>query len=468
MRKGIVALAVVLAIVLLVPFGFGYWADARLSALVDQMAETGVIHAQVVKRERGWLHTTTDVVFEVRGDIARSYEEYLRKSGAEAQPLRCTVRNRVHHGPVPMTEDTRPAVAAVDSELVAGPRCQALQERLMLGVRTFLEFHGGGVSHIEMPEQSVNVDDGRGLVHWRGLNAQIQYSANFTRVRTEVVSPGIDLSDPAADVTVRDLRWLSDMQEGLEGLDLGTFEFTVASLEIQPKTDEGLHTTLGKMSLRGSSSEGDNATVDTEVSLRAEDLRAGDLDFGPAQYVLALRNMDAAAMAKITETLAEARRKNLPEQQAGMLVGATLLGLLPDILKKGPVLEMTDLSIASPFGTAAGAARMTIDTSDPAVLQNPMLLAQALVIDASLKVPEDLLVALAKRSIVKELADSGTQYSDEQLTAMARMRVRQGMASEQAQQWFVLDGGVYKLDLHMDHGRMTLNGELVQPGALAP
>lgn len=468
MKKGIVFIAIVLVVVLLAPFGFGYWADARMDALLDEMSETGVLHTQVIKRERGWLRSTSEVVFEIRGNVARGYEEYLRNAGAEVEPLRCTVRNRIHHGPIPLTDNLRPAVAVVDSELVAGPRCQALQERLKLTVRTTLAFDGGGVSRISMPEQSVTADGGSGLIHWHGLDAKVDFSGDFERVRTEIVSPGIDLSDPTADVSVRELRWYSDVKEGLEGLELGTFDFTVASLEVNPKTGEGLTTTLRDMALRGASTEGENATVDTEVSLRAQRLSAGDLDFGPAQYVIALRNMDAAAMAKITDTLAEARRKNLPEQQAGMLVGATLLGLLPDILAKGPVLEVTDLSIASPFGTAAGAARVTIDTSDPAVLQNPMLLAQALVVDASLKVPEDLLVALAKRSIAKELQGMGGQYSDEQVTAMARMRVRQGMASEQAQQWFVLDEGTYKLNLHMDQGRMTLNGRPVQPGALAP
>lgn len=468
MKKGLMIVVIVLAVVLLAPFGFGYWADQRVDALLEEIAETGVLQTQVVKRERGWLRSTNEVRIEIRGDIARSYEEYQRKAGAEVEPLQCTVRNVIHHGPIPFTEDTRPAVAIMHSQLIAGPRCAELQERMNLKLRTLFAFDGGGTSYISTPEQSVTADQGRGLVHWRGLDAEVEFSGDFERVRTKVVSPGLELKDPSADVIVRELRWSSDVSEGLEGLDLGQFEFTVQALEVHPKTGDGLDTTITEMSLRGASTEGENATVDTEVTLRAERLRAGDLDFGPAQYALALRNMDAAAMAKITETLAEARRKNLPEQQAGMLVGATLLGLLPDILKKGPVLEVTDLSIASPFGTAAGAARMTVDTSDPAVLQNPMLLAQAVIVDASLKIPEDLLVALAKRSIAKELASAGSQYSEEQINALARMRVRQGMASEQAQQWFVLDEGTYRLDLHMEQGRMTLNGQAVQPGALAP
>lgn len=469
MRTGTLVLALLIVIaVLATPFGFGYWADQRLDQLLEKMSDNGVLSLDVVKTERGWLESTSEVVIEVRGDIARKYEEYQRKAGAEPEPLRCTVRNHIHHGPFPLVENSKPAVAVVDSELVAGPNCQAIQERLKLSVRTWLDFTGGGVTQVAMPEQSVSADQGSGSVHWHGLEADIRFSGDFARVRTEVLSPGIDLSDSSADVSVRELRLHSDMHEGLHGLDLGTFDFTVASLEIAPKTRDGLKTSLGEMELRGASMEGDEATVDTEISLRAERLSAGDLEFGPARYVLALRNMDAAAMAKITEALNEARRKNLPEQQAGMLVGATLLGLLPDILKKGPVLEISELSIASPYGTAHGAARLTIDATDPAVLQNPLLLTQALVLDASLKVPEALLVALAKRSLAKEVASMGAAYSDEQIDAMANMRVRQGMSSEQAQQWFVLDEGTYRMELHMDQGRLTLNGQAVQPGALTP
>lgn len=469
MKTGIlIALVLVVIAVLAAPFGFGYWADARMDSLLDQMSDNGVLSIDVVKTEPGWLQSDSEVVLEVRGDIARKYEEYQRKAGAEVEPLRCTVRNHIHHGPLPLVDDTRLAVAVVDSEFVSGPQCKALQERLKLNVRTWLDLDGGGTTHVALPEQSVSADDGRGLVNWHGLDADIHFSRDFERVRSEVVSPGIDLSDPTADVSVRELRWNSDIHRGLEGLDLGDFDFTVSSVNIAPKSSDGVKTTLGKMRLHGSSTEGDKATVNSEVTFRTETLTVGDLALGPAGYVLALRNMDAAAMAKLRDTLAEARRKNLPEQQAGMLVGATLLGLLPEILKKGPVLEVSDLSIDSPQGTAQGAARLTVDTSDEAVLQNPMLLTQALVLDASLQVPEDLLVALAKRSIAKEMTNMGDGYSDEQMTAMARMRVRQGMSSEQAQHWFVLDHGVYRLELHMDHGRLTLNGRTVQPGALTP
>ena len=466
MKTGILVAVLVLIILAAAPFGFSYWAESRLNDLFAEMSDNGTLSIDVVKTDRGWFQTTSEAVFEVRGDLARKYEEYQRNAGAEVEPLRCTVRNRIHHGPIPFTHDTKPAVAAVDSALVAGSHCRSLQDRLKLSVRTWLHFDGGGVSHISTPEQSVSADGGHGLVHWHGLDADIRFSREFERVRTEVTSPGIDVSDPTADVSVRDLRWRSDIAEGLEGLDLGSFDFTVASLEVTPKTGDALKTTLREMALHGSSAEAENATIDSEVSLRAERLSAGDLEFGPARYVLALRNMDAEAMAKITAAIADARRKNLPDQQAGMLVGATLLGLLPDILKKGPVLEISELSIASPQGTAQGAARLTIDTADPAVFQNPMLLTQALVLDASFQVPEALLVALAERSIAKEVASLGAGYSDEQITAMARMRVRQGMASEQAQQWFVLDQGVYRLELKMDQGRMTLNGRAIQPGAL--
>lgn len=469
MKTGIfLAVLVVLLAALATPFGFGYWADARLDRVLEKLSDNGVIAIEVVAESRGWLHSTSDMVVQVRGDIARRYEEYQQNAGAESEPLRCTVRNRIHHGPFPFVDDSKPAIAIVDSEFVAGPRCQALQERLGLRVRTRFEFDGSGTTDLAIPEQTVSAAEGDGLVNWLGLDAEINFSRDFDRVRTAIISPGVDVSDVTAEVHVRDLRWRSDMHEGIEGIELGDFELSVASVAFAPKTDEAMKTSLGQMVLRGASMEGDNATVDTELSLSAQQLSAGGLRFGPASYALALRNLDAAAMAKIKSAMADARRKNLPEQQTNMLVGATLLGALPDILKKGPVLEVTEFRIASPEGTAHGAARLTVDTTDPATLQNPLLLSQALVLDANLQFPEALLVALAKRSIAQEVAQLDSTYSDEQIEAMARMRVRQGMGSEQAQRWFVLADGVYRLELHMDQGQLTLNGQPVQPGALAP
>ncbi len=461
----LVAVVVVVLAVLAAPFGFGYWADARLDRLIAEISKNGVFHIDVITTHRGWLESTSDLEVELRGDIARKYQEYQRKAGGEAAPLRCTVRNHIHHGPWPLVDGSKPSVAVIDSELVAGPDCKALQDRLKLAIRTRFDFDGGGTTHVALPKQTVTSAD-NGTIDWHGLNADVSFDNDFQHVKTEMVSPGLDVSDASADVSVRDLKMNSDAHQGIEGLDLGTFSLTVGAVEIAPKSGDALKTTLTKMELRGSSAEGEQATVNTEVTMSAEKISAGDLQLGPARYVLALRNMDAAALAKLERTIADARSKNLPEQQAGMMIGATLLGMLPDILKKGPVVELSDLSIASPQGTAKGAATLTIDTTDPAVFQNPLLLSQALVADAHLDVPEALLVALAKRSIAKEVSSLGSGYSDEQIEAMARMRVRQGMASDRAQQWFVLDNGVYRMKLHMEQGRFSLNGRAIQPGSL--
>ena len=204
------------------------------------------------------------------------------------------------------------------------------------------------------------------------------------------------------------------------------------------------------------------------MTLRAGGVVVGDLDLGPATYTVALRNLDARAVAKLNQTVADMRQKNLPAEQVNMVLGATMLGLLPDLLKKGPVLEISEISLGGERGQALGKGQLRVDTSNPAVLQNPLLLKDALLLEAQVDLPESLLVSLTEFALRKQLAAVGGEYSNEQIQAMAENGVRQRMAQESARRLFVFEDGVYRMRMHMEGGRFSLNGQTVDPTALVP
>lgn len=469
MKKGILAVVAALIVALLAaPFGFGFLAQDRVQELLEEINAGGAVRAELVAFERGWLQSTADVTVEVTGDAAQSYMEYQRKAGREPEPLRCTVRNTVHHGPVPLgAANPAPAVAVLESELVEGEGCRRFQERLGLQVTTRFELDGGGRMDVMLPEQQIAGQSG-GAVHWRGLQMEVTFDRGFRSVVTSMQAPGLEVSGPEADVRLGELALASDLHKGIEDLGLGDFSLTLASLTVEPKDGVRPATRIDGLAVEGVSTEGADETVSAEVTLRAADIAVGELDLGPATYKLALRNLDAHAVAKINRTVAELRSKNLPPEQVNMMLGATVMGLLPDLLKKGPVFEIVELSMGGEHGRAVGKGRVTIDTSDPAVLQNPLLLKDALVMDVQFDLPESLLVAFAEFGLRKQLSEMGAEYSDEQIQSMAQMGVRQRMAQERVQRLFVFEDGVYRMRMQMEGGRFSLNGRAIDPTALVP
>jgi len=469
MRKGFAGGAIALVTVALAaPFGFSFLAQARLQELIEEVNAGGAVRADLVTFQRGWLQSRADVAVEVIGDAANGYMEFQRKAGRDPEPLRCTLRSAVHHGPVPLgAGDPAPAVAVLIGKLTEGEGCRQLQEKLGLTLTTRFDLGGGGRIQAAIPEHNF-ADQEKGTLNWQGLDLQVQFERGFRSVATAMDAPGLVVTGRQADLRMGALALASDIHKGIADLGLGEFSLTLASLAVQPKTEGAVLTRIDGIVVEGASRDAGDGTVDAEVLLRAGDIAVGDLELGEATYKVALRNLDAHALAKINQTVVDLRQKNLPPEQMNMMLGATVLGLLPDLLKRGPVLEISEISMGSDGARLLAKGRLSVDTSDPTVLQNPLLLKDALLLEAQVDLPEPLLVAFTEFGLRKQLAAMDAEYSDEQIVSMAQIGVRQRMAQQNMQRLFLLEDGVYRMRMHMADGRFNLNGQTVDPSALMP
>ncbi len=448
------------------PAGFGYFADQRMDALLQEMEKSEALKFSEVKRQRGWLSSTAEVSVEVSGEVGEAYRKYLEKAEAGGgQPLRLTFLNRIHHGPMPFTaaKGGGPALAVIDTELIgiqgAGP-----VEEFPIELVTELPLSGGGVTHIAMPAHTGVPGEGDTQIDWQGLEGDVTFSPDLKNVQTRLDAPRLVVEDARISVRVTGAQLRSDMHPYGDGLSLGKISLSVAELHFRP--ENGKEVKLDGLSLEAASEEASPQVIDSSFVLRMNGLRAAGMDFGPGAYLLGLRNLDAAALAKLQKTVEELQQKDLPPEQINMMFGATMMGMLPEFLKRGPVLEIKELSLDSEHGKLHGTGTLTVDTGNPAVLSNPLLLKDAVVADAELHIPEAFLVAITAQGLRRELKGLDMDYPDDQVEAMAQVRVQNRMSAPPAAMLFVLEDGTYRFQGSVRQGRITVNGREIDPAAM--
>jgi len=153
----ITILILVLGVALLAPFGLGYVADKRFIALLDKMAESGMIDYTVLRTDRGWFSTDMDVVMEISGDMADGYNEYRASAGkpVTANPG-VLLKNRLFHGPIAIASFSdmgtlfSPVVSRVKTEVYVDQGASTDSEPLPVNITTLFKLVGGGATSLSM------------------------------------------------------------------------------------------------------------------------------------------------------------------------------------------------------------------------------------------------------------------------------------------------------------------------------
>lgn len=461
-----IVLAVILAAALLAPVAFGIVAENRLRAILDELSRSGAIDYAVVKVDRGWFNSSSVVELELTGDIGRAYREYqIKAKRRQIKPLSITLRNEIHHGPFVFADAGRgaqawlPSLATVDTQIIGYGAGARPEQPAPVQIRTRLRLFGGGVTDISAPAWKGTMEAGRTQLVWKGAHARIRHTRGFGHVYVTASAPYFEGGDPGARIILSGLQFEAHSRRGIEALSLGDFSFKLARLEMEPRADKTApRITLGDLSIDGSSSAEDE-TVNSKVRMQLGLLQVGDLRLGPGKYTMAVRNLDAKALAKIDSAMADLKRQRLPVQQRNMMLGATVLGVLPQLLARGPVLDIPEVSMQTQYGPVSGRGKLTVDTSDRAVLSNPLLLRKALVADVEIKVPQKLLQAMAVRELKQDLQELQLKYSDEKIAELARERVKRNLERSPLGKFVILRDGFYTLSASFSRGQLTVNGQ---------
>jgi len=470
MKKTIGYILVLLVVVIAAaPFGFGFWADARLNALLDDFNKAGVVDFTVIKTNKGWF--SSNVIIEA--ELSSAMSQKLKKTkagGADLDPPKIVLESTLHHGPFPFMSgkfSLAPVIATVDTKFLKDLESNEALINIDYEMLTEFNLTGNTTVFLDIPEWSGPMGKDNATVEWKGLVGTIKLAKGLSHADMDVQAPLLKINSETGGLTIGSLNLKSTSKVGIAGLSLGKADFSIGNIEFNDKK-AGSAFSIGNTTIKADTSES-GGNLDSKLDFNMADLKIAGDAYGPAVFSMAFRNFEANSIARINEKLKEIQAQGIPQDQANMMMGMALMSELTNLLKEGPEIEIAELSLASTVGKLTGNASILIDASRPELLSNPMLIKDAVIGKLDFEVPEELLVAFNMGVLRKELKDVSIQYTDEQLKTMAKSRVNKRMEAMVSANIFIKVGNMYKISASFEKGVPTVNGKILPiPFGAAP
>ncbi len=199
-------------------------------------------------------------------------------------------------------------------------------------------------------------------------------------------------------------------------------------------------------------------------------------NYGPGEFEITLRNLDADVLAKINQQTNTMQNGTEAERQQAMLA---MIPELPKLFSKGAELEISKCTMKIPEGAIDGHLLLTLPKGDNA---NPFELMQKIQGNASLKMPSALVKQLMEQSVLQQMAtqpnmqqvllqqlqtDSGDAtkpaLTNEQL---ATMQADKQIASMQQSGLITVNGSDFAIEVTLEQGKFNVNGKPFDPSML--
>jgi uncharacterized protein YdgA (DUF945 family) len=412
----------------------------------ERLALERVPYLAVIKRDyrRGVYSSTEELTYGLGGSVMKS----LRATGHAdwTDHAQFTVRNTIHHGPLPRLRAFAPAT--VDTDIVLPPDLHeklsaVLGSQAGLSIHTRMKWLGGSTTVIHSNPVQRQVADG-GDFAWRGLDARIELGREFGTKTVDLGAPGLTFKGPSASLNFENLKINFDAKLAFDTLNIGTAHATLGHVDIEAPAKDF-------------KASAQNLTLDSKTSVDGDYVSSGGtVDMGSLQvgkfvatkagYAVRLDHVHGPSAAALTKSLQAAQTGDssnaTPADYAAKFAEAFKTSGT-EILAHDPVLEMPRIGFTTPDGELLVSLKATLPGITRADLDvAPDLLKVALVkhLQASLDVRIDT-------ALLDKLLDS-TGKGD---TIAGQL---QGL---QRQGYIKLDGKALTTHLAFQNGQLKVN-----------
>ncbi|HDP88932.1 MAG TPA: DUF945 domain-containing protein [Thioalkalivibrio sp.] len=451
-------LALVLVVMLVLPFWFGMQAQARFAEAVDQLNRQGapVLRLQTVRYDRGWLAS--------RAETLVHHSEL---------PFTLKLTHDLRHGPVhlPGLLNDEPALLMAMVESRLGPGETAGGPSLLIAQgRTRIALKGDVASQWRLDEVMTAMLGSNQPVWMRA-----DYSAATGAATVQAQLPEANVQGPDGnDIRVSDLRLRLDARPGRHGRYLvGSYSVSLRYLRTGGIADMA---SIEQLRLRARASErGDRLDTELAVSFEQADTPAGRL--GPARLVVQLNNLDAQAVERYVDAQASLLEDIDPMADPQALTAAVmpqLIEVVPQMLSQAE-LRVPALYLATADGALSADATLTLPALDASFAAMPMAVLTALDLEARVAVDAPLLRGELERALRTRLARArGAEFGEgggllrEEIDEDAAAQSRSQLSVLAGQGYLSLVNDVYRTRITMREGSLLMNGKVLNPVALMP
>jgi uncharacterized protein YdgA (DUF945 family) len=443
-----ILMGVIAALVLLYPLVtwlIGFFIERRFDDVLVQVRERAP-YATVIEHQfrRGWYTSQAEMTLEFPQDVPATMPG---AAATAAAPLRITVRNVIHHGPICGADCV--GLARVDTRILFSGQVQSAVAKIFgpldpLNMRSRLGFFGGGSALFSSPPANdAKLDDGA-IVNWGGLQATVNYSAGVDSYTFHANAPRARYSAPnGARFQVGDALFDSQAKRALRSLYAGDSSFSLAHLGFAGAGGAG---PLSIDDLRFTSLvSADHGFLTLSMKMSSGSVAKMPVALTGAHFDVTFRHVE---MESLEQLVSASRELNQDSTLTPAARTDKMLSLLKQqgarLLAQQPQIAFDQVSIANAGGAAVlhGLLQLPgVTSADFANDASPKGMIQKLDADLDLTVDEALLKSLP-----------GGADGAMQLQRLAS----QGLATQ--------ENGRFHTRILFRRGQLTFNGKPFRPG----
>jgi len=453
---------------------FGLQAEHRYREYLAQRPLFGYVRLADNGYDRGFFSSTAVNTVTVQD---AGHRWHVSGAGKDEKPVAFTFVHKIDHGPWPFWGSLggniplKPLLAVVETKIELSPATRAnLENRFgeapdLAGTTFFtsLPLVGNGETQWVIPSLKTSGVNGE-ILEWEGLSAEMTFTPDLKAFKGTLTSPGLDLKWKNGRFEVTSVTSQFDIYEGVRGLYLGDASLSLARLDILDTSGEKTEFSADRMELTTSSQTSSDA-VDWSIAARVGQITTQGSSHGPGSYQMELRRVDAETLEKLQKVLEKLRAESprRPPEEISQMMLATCAQMLPELMKRSPEIEISELSFKAPDGEFLGKAKVVVDGNHAAAFGNPLFLINAITAHAEFTATDQLLQRMFEFVYEKEMvADKKRQnrgaLSDQEIRKLAAAKSRDRLKNLEDQKILIHENGQFRARADYGQGALMLNG----------
>ncbi|CAM3045909.1 putative virulence protein [Legionella steigerwaltii] len=326
-------------------------------------------------------------------------------------------------------------------------------------------------------EGKIGQNQGDFQLTWEGLASLLSVSSNLDLMEGNLQLLGLNgaannPANPQSNVTFKIGKITYDfkMKRYQEWLWLGHSRFDIPSIAINLAGNQLFELTEFDFLAR---SGVDHEALNIDFKLSLQKLFANNQNYGPGVIHLSFRNLDPAAAAKINEQESNIMQNNSDPN----MIGLAFANGLPQLLSKGAVVELSELTLNIPDGKIEGNFKIALPKNENSDLSQVM---QKLQGEGSFKAPivtvKTLLVASFKNDSSNDNTQSNPVTSPTPTTSATQIltnpdndpdkkadKILQDLVSKG---FLKIEGNDYVFTFKLENQKIMVNGQVFNPDML--
>ena len=427
--------------------------DALLIKQYIQIEDNELFKRVERKIERGIFSSEEVVTFELKPEFMELLREEAEGEEPQAalEPVRFVLRSHIKHGPLPGFSSIGLGTAYTELELNHPLVTKLYAGKSPMTSDASVDFSGTTHARIRSPavenmadgikfswaELVMDVTTDRNMIDWR-----YQGGLPFIKVHTEDGSSHLDMQNLAFEGQQK--RLFADNPY----LYTGPVKMTLQSMESQGMSEGQPPLRLGNMLLQTSATE-KAGFMDITAGYSIESLQLGDASYKNAHFDLALRHLEAKALAELNQVAQNTDSESDLSSDLSMAQFKPMLRPLQVLLENSPEISIERMGVTTPEGDIKASAVVKLPNANVGdlgvAMENPMILmglAAVVEANAQLALPQALLM---------------TNLSEDQAEMLPAL----------LQSGYVLNNnGQLSTSISYAQGKATINGQPMDPGML--